>query len=198
MGERLVVDTSGVVAALKSEGGASREVLSLCLKAQCRPLIGEKLLNELESVMGRTGLFRECPLTARDRGALVDAFLRVCEWVPVFFLWRPNLPDEWDNNLIELAVAGAAAVTGAGAGAAAGVGAAAATGSGTERAGATRAGGSGAGDGSGFFVAAGGVDTGAATAAGSGTAAGMAGGGGAGTTAGAAAARLAGSGGNGA
>jgi predicted nucleic acid-binding protein len=39
---------------------------------------------------------------------LLDAFLSVCAWVPVFFLWRPNLPDEGDNHLIELAVAGAA------------------------------------------------------------------------------------------
>jgi hypothetical protein len=26
----------------------------------------------------------------------------------VYFLWRPNLPDEADNHLIELALAGAA------------------------------------------------------------------------------------------
>jgi predicted nucleic acid-binding protein len=28
--------------------------------------------------------------------------------VETFFLWRPNLPDEGDNHLIELAVAGGA------------------------------------------------------------------------------------------
>lgn len=28
--------------------------------------------------------------------------------VEVYYLWRPNLPDEADNHLIELAVAGAA------------------------------------------------------------------------------------------
>ena len=30
-------------------------------------------------------------------------------WKRVYFTWRPNLPDEADNHLIELAVAGAAA-----------------------------------------------------------------------------------------
>ena len=109
MSERLVLDTSVLVAALKSDGGASREVLRLCLQARCRPLMGEKLFNEFESVMGRAELFRGCALTAAEREALLDAFLSVCEWVPVFFLWRPNLPDEGDNHLIELAVAGAAA-----------------------------------------------------------------------------------------
>jgi len=29
--------------------------------------------------------------------------------VPIYYLWRPNLPDEADNCLLELAVAGNAA-----------------------------------------------------------------------------------------
>lgn len=35
-----------------------------------------------------------------------DGFMSVCRWTEVFFPWRPNLPDEADNYLIELAVAG--------------------------------------------------------------------------------------------
>jgi predicted nucleic acid-binding protein len=70
--------------------------------------MGEKLFNEFEAVSGRAELFRRSPLTKRERDELLDAFLNVCEWSPVFYLWRPNLPDEGDNHLIELAVAGAA------------------------------------------------------------------------------------------
>ena len=33
-------------------------------------------------------------------------FFSVCEWVQIHYLWRPNLKDEGDNFLIELAVAG--------------------------------------------------------------------------------------------
>ena len=36
------------------------------------------------------------------------AFLSVCDWVQVYFSWRPNLPDEADNHIVELAVAGGA------------------------------------------------------------------------------------------
>ena len=36
------------------------------------------------------------------------AFLSVCEWVQVYFSWRPNLADEGDNHIVELAVAGGA------------------------------------------------------------------------------------------
>jgi len=32
----------------------------------------------------------------------------VCEWVNVYYLWRPNLSDEADNHVLELAVAGGA------------------------------------------------------------------------------------------
>jgi hypothetical protein len=48
------------------------------------------------------------PLPLKEREQLLEAFVSVCEWVPVFFLWRPNLPDEGDNHLIELGVAGMA------------------------------------------------------------------------------------------
>jgi predicted nucleic acid-binding protein len=48
------------------------------------------------------------PLSLKERDSLLDAFLSVCEWIRVYYLWRPNLPDEADNHLIELAVAAGA------------------------------------------------------------------------------------------
>jgi len=39
---------------------------------------------------------------------LLDIFLSTCRWTRIYFGWRPNLPDEADNHLIELAVAGGA------------------------------------------------------------------------------------------
>ncbi|MFP5324127.1 MAG: putative toxin-antitoxin system toxin component, PIN family [Gammaproteobacteria bacterium] len=58
--------------------------------------------------MGREDLLRASPLNATERSDLLDIFLGCCEWTRVYFGWRPNLPDEADNHLIELAVAGAA------------------------------------------------------------------------------------------
>jgi len=108
MDRRIVIDTSVWIAALKSAGGASREVLRLCLRREYQPLIGQALLAEYEDLMGRADLFLDSPLSEDERGELLDALLSVAEWVPVFFFWRPNLPDENDNHRIELAVAGAA------------------------------------------------------------------------------------------
>jgi putative PIN family toxin of toxin-antitoxin system len=109
MQERVVLDTNVFVTALRSREGASRAVIRLCLRRRCQPLMGEKLFNEIEDVLGRAGPFQTSPLTPREREELLDAFLSVCEWVRVFYLWRPNLPDEGDNHLVELAVAGMAA-----------------------------------------------------------------------------------------
>ena len=51
---------------------------------------------------------KKCRLNVIERDELLDIFLSVCEWTRVYYTWRPNLPDEADNHLIELAVAGGA------------------------------------------------------------------------------------------
>jgi predicted nucleic acid-binding protein len=58
--------------------------------------------------MGRRKLFERSPLSEVERQQLLEAFLSVCEWVHVYYGWRPNLPDEGDNHLLELAVAAGA------------------------------------------------------------------------------------------
>lgn len=104
----IVLDTNVLVAALLGGGGASREVLRRCIEGAYRPLLGAALFAEYESVMAREALFRNCVLGARERATVFDALLGACRWTQVYYLWRPNLPDEADNHLIELAVAGGA------------------------------------------------------------------------------------------
>jgi uncharacterized protein len=53
---------------------------------------------------------KKSPLTPKERQTLFEALLSVSEWVRVYYLWRPNLPDEGDNHLVELAIAGGAGV----------------------------------------------------------------------------------------
>lgn len=72
------------------------------------PLMGEALYMEYEAVLSRERLFRACALDARERRALFEAFLSVCRWTRVYYSWRPNVPDESDNHVVELAVAGGA------------------------------------------------------------------------------------------
>nr|WP_315207729.1 putative toxin-antitoxin system toxin component, PIN family [uncultured Albidiferax sp.] len=104
----LVIDTNLLVAALLREGGSARRVLRACISGAYQPVVGAALLAEYEDVLGREALFTTSPLTPVQRGEVLDGFLNRCQWVEVFFAWRPNLPDEADNHLVELAVAGRA------------------------------------------------------------------------------------------
>lgn len=105
----IVVDTSVLISALIGPKGPSREIIRGCLSGTYSPLISNTLFQEYEDVSGREKIRELCPLTAPELRELLNAFYSVCQWVPIYYLWRPNLPDEGDNFLIELAVAGNAA-----------------------------------------------------------------------------------------
>lgn len=88
--------------------GSNRAVVRCCLEEAARPVVGEALFLEYEAVLARPHLMARSPLSASERKQLLESFLSVCDWVDVYFGWRPNLRDEDDNHLIELAVAGGA------------------------------------------------------------------------------------------
>ena len=100
------MDTNVFVAATASIRGASREVLRRCLLGRYEPLMSQALFAEYESVLARPELFLRSPISSDERQALWAAIISRCLWVRVYYLWRPNLPDEADNHVVELAVAG--------------------------------------------------------------------------------------------
>ena len=103
----IVLDTNVFVAALRSEGGAAREVLRHILQGRYRPLFGNALWLEYAELLGRD-VWTDAT-TADERRQVLAALAQAGRWVSVYYGWRPNLPDEGDNHLIELAVAGNAA-----------------------------------------------------------------------------------------
>jgi putative PIN family toxin of toxin-antitoxin system len=105
---KVVIDTNVLTGALLRRAGDNRAVLRACLEGRLEPVVGQALLHEYEDVLGRSALFTKSPLTAPERQQFLEAFLSVCNWVRIFYRWRPNLKDEGDNHLIELAVAGGA------------------------------------------------------------------------------------------
>jgi predicted nucleic acid-binding protein len=48
---------------------------------------------------------RRCALSVEEQEQLFDAFLARTELVEVYYRWRPNLRDESDNHVLELAIA---------------------------------------------------------------------------------------------
>jgi uncharacterized protein len=104
---QVVVDTNVFVGACLGKGPSSL-VIEACLQGRFVPLLGAALLSEYEDVLGRSALFQSCRLSAREREELLDIFVASCRWTRIYYGWRPNLRDEGDNHLVELAVAGGA------------------------------------------------------------------------------------------
>lgn len=107
---KVVIDTNIFVSAVMNAHGAPRQVIRLCLQNEIAPLMANALFSEYEDVCGRDNLFTHSPISAEDRKDLLQAFFACCQWIPIYFLWRPNLRDEADNHLVELAVGGGAEV----------------------------------------------------------------------------------------
>jgi len=106
MSKTVVIDTSVLVSALLGPSGPARELLRQCLTGKYKPLISNALFQEYEELTNRSRILKKCPLSSSELRELLNAYYSVCEWVPIYYLWRPNLRDESDNFLIELAVAG--------------------------------------------------------------------------------------------
>lgn len=104
---RIALDTDVLLAAMLGVGAANRMVGAV-LEGRFEPLMGPALYAEHEAVLARESLFARCRLSAGEREELFDIYLAHCRWTRVYFLWRPNLRDESDNHLVELAVAGGA------------------------------------------------------------------------------------------
>jgi putative PIN family toxin of toxin-antitoxin system len=104
----IVLDTSVLVSALLGAGGASREVLRRTLTGRYQPLVGQALFAEYEAALSKQEIFKACLLSARERNDVLDALVSRCRWTRIYYGWRPNVPDETDNHVVELAVAGGA------------------------------------------------------------------------------------------
>ncbi len=103
----IVIDTNVFVSALWSKdvaGGAARALLRAALTGKCVPLFGNALWLEYEDLLGRSVWTENT--THAERLTMLQALAAAGKWVSIYYGWRPNLPDEGDNHLIELAIAG--------------------------------------------------------------------------------------------
>ena len=105
---RLVLDTDVVVAALRSNRGASRQLLIAGLERRIAMLVSVPLAMEYEAVITRPHLLREAGMTTEEAEAILDAILAAAVPVEMRFLWRPQLQDPSDEMVLETAVNGGA------------------------------------------------------------------------------------------
>lgn len=102
-----VLDTSVLVAGLRSNRGASFQTLRAIRAEDIRIAVSVALVLEYESVILRPGLIPH--FTDDELRRIVDGLCEAADHQQVFFAWRPFLPDPDDDLVLELAVAASAA-----------------------------------------------------------------------------------------
>jgi len=104
----MVLDTDVLVAAFRSERGASRALLLAALDARYTLLVSTALWLEYEAVLTRREHLAVMRLTADDVRNALAALAVVAEPVLIHFLWRPVLTDADDEHVLDLAMNGRA------------------------------------------------------------------------------------------
>lgn len=105
---RVVLDTDVLVAALRSDQVASRQLLLAALDRRFVMLVSVPLMLEYEAVLTRQEHLAAAGITADDVNTVLDALAAVIEPVRLAFLWRPRLKDAADEMVLETAVNGTA------------------------------------------------------------------------------------------
>ena len=85
---RTVLDTDVLVAALRSDRGASRVLLVAALGRRYPVLVSVPLMLEYESVLTRPEHLDAAAVSAADVEVLLDAMATVVEPVRISYLWR--------------------------------------------------------------------------------------------------------------
>ena len=95
---RVVLDTSVLVAGLRSQRGASNRVLFAIAERRCVPLVTTALFLEYESVLLRAEQQLATGMNAADVEGFLAAFASAAEPIELNFLWRPQLRDPADRD----------------------------------------------------------------------------------------------------
>jgi putative PIN family toxin of toxin-antitoxin system len=103
---RFALDTNVLVAALRSNKGASRKILLAALDRKIEVVVSVPLVIEYEAVLTRPEHLEAAGITAAEANEILDALAAVSEPVGLRFLWRPRLKAPADEMVLETAVNG--------------------------------------------------------------------------------------------
>ena len=105
---RVVLDTSVLVAGLRSRLGASNALLALVAQQKVKPLVTTSLFLEYEEVLLRAEHRLVTRMSEADVAGFLAALASAAEGVEVYFQWRPQLRDPADEMVLEAAINGQA------------------------------------------------------------------------------------------
>lgn len=100
----VTLDTNILYQALMSTSGASYFILQQVRKRRIRIALSVPVFYEYQDVLTRETSLKDFQLSLQD----IEKFLRFIAYIgkpfEIYFLFRPNLQDEKDNKIVELAV----------------------------------------------------------------------------------------------
>ena len=105
---RVVLDTSVLIAALRSPKGAAAEILRHVLAGKITILMDAKLSYEYEAVALRTQHLHATGRSRTETVTFLETLYDLAEPVFVTYRYRPLSPDSDDDMLLELAINGQA------------------------------------------------------------------------------------------
>lgn len=100
---KIIIDTNVLVSALRSRRGASFKLISLLPHRSFTTVVSVPLVVEYEAVLKRVSLPEA--ITSDDIDDVLDFFCGISEHQDIYYLWRPFLPDPFDDHILEAAVA---------------------------------------------------------------------------------------------
>jgi putative PIN family toxin of toxin-antitoxin system len=105
----VVLDTSVLVAGLRSSLGASSRLLGLVAEGIVTSLVSTRLFLEYEDVLKRPEQLRATAITESDVDGFLSALASASEAVELRYRWRPQVRDPGDEMVLEAAINGRAA-----------------------------------------------------------------------------------------
>ena len=99
---RIVLDTSVLVAGLRSRSGASAALLGIIASGECVIAASPALFLEYEAVLKREK--HELPIQYIDE--FLTELAMIIQPVEIWYQWKPQLPDPADEMVLEAAING--------------------------------------------------------------------------------------------
>lgn len=100
---RAVIDTNVLVAALRSSSGASFQILLAADHGDFEVALSVPLLAEYDDVSARPDI--GITISQSAISAIIGRIAQIAHKQPIYYLWRPVLPDPKDDMVLELGIA---------------------------------------------------------------------------------------------
>jgi putative PIN family toxin of toxin-antitoxin system len=103
---RIVLDTSVLVAAIRSPLGASRALLDVAIDRHFEILVSTALVLEYEAVLTRADHLNVSEFTLGEVEGILNSICQKATHVAIQWQWRPQLDDPDDEMVLETAING--------------------------------------------------------------------------------------------